>query len=81
MICFAVKDYHTFLTVATQLLGAMNVVGREKGITKMELGFQRVVALWNADTVEELVTSVANIEKSEQYEFFRPWLGTGLLTR
>ena len=67
--------------VATQLLGAMTLLGREQGISRIEMGFQRVVALWNADTVEELVTSMENIDKSVQYQFFSKWLGQGLLTR
>lgn len=53
---------------------------QERGFIAMHLGFQKVVVFFRADTVESLVTSTTNITKSEQYDYMRPWLGTGLLT-
>lgn len=54
---------------------------REKGLIRFNLGPRRMVAFFQAKTVENLITSNVNIEKAEQYDFFDPWLGDGLLTR
>lgn len=53
---------------------------QKHGFITMHLGFQKVVVFFRADTVESLVSSTTNITKSEQYEYMKPWLGTGLLT-
>lgn len=53
---------------------------RKHGFIAMHIGFQRVVVFFRADTVESLVSSTVNITKSEQYDYMKPWLGTGLLT-
>lgn len=50
------------------------------GFVALNIGFQKVVIFFRADTVESLVSSTVNITKSEHYDYMRPWLGTGLLT-
>lgn len=66
----------------TQSLNGMNEVhsASEAGITRVRFGVKRYVNLFRWETVEPLITSLENISKSDQYDYFLPWLGTGLLT-
>jgi len=45
------------------------------------LGTRIAVLLFSADSVEKLLSSSVNIEKSSVYEGIQEWLGMGLLTR
>lgn len=49
-------------------------------ILRVFLGTKLFVVLSNPKDVEILLSSQALIEKSDEYDFMRPWLGTGLLT-
>ncbi|CAG2181734.1 unnamed protein product [Oppiella nova] len=50
------------------------------GLCRIQLGPTPVVVLFKHHTVDTLLTSNTNIEKSEQYMFLLDWLGEGLLT-
>lgn len=52
----------------------------KSGINRVRFGLKRYVNFYRVDTVEPLITSLVNIRKSDQYNYFEPWLGTGLLT-
>ena len=52
----------------------------ERGFTRFEIGFEKMVAFYHYETVEKLITSSENITKARQYGFFWSWLGKGLLT-
>ncbi|XP_059469204.1 cytochrome P450 4c3 [Neocloeon triangulifer] len=54
--------------------------GMETGINRFWLGSQPYVFLYRCDTVEPILTSSKHIEKSYDYNYLHPWLGTGLLT-
>ncbi|KAB1257723.1 Cytochrome P450 4V2 [Camelus dromedarius] len=45
------------------------------------LGPVPLVAIYNAENVEVILTSSKHIDKSSMYKFLEPWLGLGLLTR
>lgn len=44
------------------------------------MGWESLVYLWNAETAELILSNNFLLEKSSQYDFLHPWLGTGLLT-
>lgn len=75
--------FNDFFTVFTQLLNGMNVIdsSSNEGLTRVRFGVKRYINLYRWETVEALITSTENISKSDQYDYFLPWLGTGLLTR
>lgn len=50
------------------------------GLFRVFLGSKLFVVLTNPKDVEALLSSHTLIEKSEEYDFMRAWLGTGLLT-
>ncbi|XP_037382242.1 cytochrome P450 4V2-like isoform X1 [Talpa occidentalis] len=53
---------------------------RHLPLVKLWLGPMPMVALYNAESVEVIVTSSRQIDKSYLYNFLEPWLGLGLLT-
>jgi hypothetical protein len=54
--------------------------GTQEGINKAWLGRKPYVFLSKACTVEPIIGSSQHVDKSCDYEFLQPWLGTGLLT-
>lgn len=54
--------------------------GSRDGINKAWLGPNAYVFLSKASTVESILCSNRHIDKSSDYRFLQPWLGTGLLT-
>ncbi|XP_015590054.1 cytochrome P450 4c3 [Cephus cinctus] len=64
-----------------QRLMAMRFLwGHQEGINKAWLGNHPYVFLSKATTVEPILGSNRHIDKSSDYRFLQPWLGTGLLT-
>ncbi|XP_064225665.1 cytochrome P450 4V2 isoform X2 [Aotus nancymaae] len=49
-------------------------------LLKLWVGPVPMVALYNAENVEVILTSSKQIDKSSMYKFLEPWLGLGLLT-
>lgn len=47
---------------------------------RLWLGTQLVIILTDPKDVEAVLTNMKLITKSSEYEFLKPWLGTGLLT-
>nr|KAF6368091.1 cytochrome P450 family 4 subfamily V member 2 [Myotis myotis] len=54
---------------------------RHVPMLKLWLGTVPVIAMFKAETVEAILTSSKEIDKSYLYTFLQPWLGLGLLTR
>ncbi|XP_025063520.1 cytochrome P450 4V2-like isoform X3 [Alligator sinensis] len=54
---------------------------RNQPLLKLWIGPLPCVLLYHPDTVEVILNSLKNIDKSYTYKFLHPWLGTGLLTR
>ncbi|XP_011362285.1 cytochrome P450 4V2 [Pteropus vampyrus] len=53
---------------------------RHQPIVKFWFGPMPIVALYNAEAVEVILSSSKQIDKSFLYKFLEPWLGLGLLT-
>ncbi|XP_023370667.1 cytochrome P450 4V2 isoform X2 [Otolemur garnettii] len=49
-------------------------------LLKLWVGPVPMLALYNAENVEVILTSSKQIDKSSMYKFLEPWLGLGLLT-
>lgn len=58
----------------------MRVTYERERICRMWVGSRPVVACFTAQSVEAILSSNVNIEKSVEYEFTSPWLGHGLIT-
>ncbi|KAJ6637287.1 Cytochrome P450 4c3, partial [Pseudolycoriella hygida] len=54
--------------------------GRRQGICKAWFGLLPYVFVSDAAKVETIMGSPKHIDKSRDYDFLHPWLGTGLLT-
>ncbi|XP_015418611.1 PREDICTED: cytochrome P450 4V2 [Myotis davidii] len=54
---------------------------RHVPMLKAWLGTVPVIAMYKAETIEVILTSSKQIDKSYLYTFLQPWLGLGLLTR
>lgn len=50
-----------------------------KNVARIWLGPQLIVFLTNPVDVELILNSSVHIEKAQEYRFFKPWLGNGLL--
>ncbi|GIY59144.1 cytochrome P450 4V2 [Caerostris darwini] len=57
------------------------VVALKEKIFVITLGIKPGVVFKRPETVEVILSSSTLIEKSAEYKFLHPWLGTGLLTR
>ncbi|XP_050392897.1 cytochrome P450 4V2 [Patella vulgata] len=62
-----------------QIMSYSEEFGR-KGIFMIWLGTKPMVCLARAIDVEKLLNSSKHMDKSAEYRFLHPWLGTGLLT-
>ncbi|KAK4880260.1 hypothetical protein RN001_008406 [Aquatica leii] len=51
-----------------------------KGLVKIYLGFIPRIIIYDQKYAEFLLNSTTILEKSYEYNFLKPWLGTGLLT-
>ncbi|XP_068211245.1 cytochrome P450 4C1-like [Palaemon carinicauda] len=63
-----------------ELFAKMNSFGDYGEIVRIWIGPQPYVLISGADAVEVVLSSSKYIEKSFDYSFLHPWLGTGLLT-
>ncbi len=48
-------------------------------VTRIWIGPKLVIALTNPADIELILNSNVHIQKSDEYRFFKPWLGNGLL--
>uniref|UniRef100_A0A0C9RJA5 Cyp4c3_0 protein n=1 Tax=Fopius arisanus TaxID=64838 RepID=A0A0C9RJA5_9HYME len=69
-----------FLELYQRLIGMRMLWGCHDGINKAWLGPNPYIFVSKASTVEKILSSNRHIDKSFDYNFLRPWLGTGLLT-
>lgn len=49
------------------------------GVIRLWIGHKVVVFLYDPRDVEVILSSHVYIDKSAEYQFFKPWLGDGLL--
>ncbi|XP_039277042.1 cytochrome P450 4c3 [Nilaparvata lugens] len=63
-----------------RLSGIRQLWGSRLGFCKGWLGTKPYVFISKAECVEPIMGSIKHIEKSQEYYYLHPWLGTGLLT-
>lgn len=51
----------------------------EHGLVKLWIGPRLLVFLFDPRDIELILSSHIHIDKAEDYRFFQPWLGNGLL--
>lgn len=61
-------------------MGMRLLWGNSDGINKAWLGTTPYVFVSKFSTVEPIIGSIKHVDKSQDYRFLHPWLGTGLLT-
>ncbi|XP_023297259.2 cytochrome P450 4c3 [Lucilia cuprina] len=63
-----------------RITGSKSLWGNRFGIYKVWQGTNAYVMVFDPETVEPILNSQKFIDKSHDYDYLRPWLGTGLLT-
>ncbi|XP_058443129.1 cytochrome P450 4c3-like [Malaya genurostris] len=66
--------------IFNRILSIRKLYGRHQGFSRAWNGPMPYVMISKASAVEPILGSPRHIEKSHDYEFLKPWLGTGLLT-
>jgi len=60
--------------------GLTQLFGRHSGICRTWLGTRPYILVTSPQFLEQIMASSKHIDKSSEYIYLRPWLGTGLLT-
>ncbi|XP_026468846.1 cytochrome P450 4g15-like [Ctenocephalides felis] len=68
------KSPHEVLQTALKM--SMDI---KDSVGRAWFGNKLIVFLWHPDDVEIVLGSHVHIDKSDEYRFFKPWLGNGLL--
>ncbi|GIY59140.1 cytochrome P450 4V2, partial [Caerostris darwini] len=68
------------MCLVLQAMQAVSVVDANPRIGLLSLGIKPAVFFGKAETVEVVLSSATLIEKSTEYKFMYPWVGTGLFT-
>lgn len=68
------------LTLTYYMMSNLHVTYPEEGICRFWLGFKPIVLLYSPETVESVLISTTNLDKNNDYQFFEPWIGEGLVT-
>ncbi|XP_021922017.1 cytochrome P450 4c3 isoform X2 [Zootermopsis nevadensis] len=63
-----------------RLMGSTKLWGRRVGVNRMWNGTKPYITVFHPDRVEPILSSNKHIDKSKDYSYLHPWLGTGLLT-
>ncbi|CAO1443801.1 unnamed protein product [Diamesa hyperborea] len=66
--------------IGEYLLRIFNSIFKIQGISKAWIGTKPYVLVSKPSAVEPILSSPKHIDKSSDYDYLRPWLGTGLLT-
>lgn len=67
-------------TLAYHVLSNMHRLFPETGICRFWLGWKPVVMLYSPENIESILVSTSVINKADEYRFFEPWIGEGLVT-
>lgn len=78
-IDFLKHPYGTF-TLAYQAMLNMNRIYPEEGLVRIWMATKPVVILYSPETIESVLLSTTVINKADEYRFFEPWIGEGLVT-
>jgi len=60
--------------------GITQLFGRHSGICRAWLGTRPYILVSSPEFLEKIMATSKHIEKSTEYNYLHPWLGTGLLT-
>nr|XP_053639026.1 cytochrome P450 4c3-like isoform X2 [Cherax quadricarinatus]XP_053639084.1 cytochrome P450 4c3-like isoform X2 [Cherax quadricarinatus] len=63
-----------------RVCGLTHIWGWQVRFFRAWIGMRPVLMFYNAPCVEVILSSHKHLEKSRDYSFLHPWLGTGLLT-
>lgn len=67
-------------TLAYYLISTLNVIYPKSGLCRIWLGLKPIVLVYSPENIETILTSTNVINKGEEYRFFEPWIGEGLVT-
>ncbi|KAI1303704.1 Cytochrome P450 4c3 [Halotydeus destructor] len=73
------KSKDLYYSLLQALRGYTQVYQRER-IFRLWVGWEPWVVLWRPESCEQIFADNFLLDKSSQYDFLHPWLGTGLLT-
>lgn len=62
------------------LISTLYTLFPETGICRFWLGWKPIVVLFSPENVEQVLNSTQVINKADEYRFFEPWIGEGLVT-
>ncbi|PSN42807.1 Cytochrome P450 4c3 [Blattella germanica] len=63
-----------------RMMGTTKLWGRRVGVNREWLGTKPYILVFHPDRLEPILGNTKFIEKSNEYVYLCPWLGTGLLT-
>lgn len=58
----------------------MHITYPEDGLCRVWLGMKAIVILYSPENIESVLVSTTNLNKGDEYSFFEPWIGEGLVT-
>lgn len=67
-------------TLTYYLMSTLYKVYSEEGLCRIWLGLKPVVLVYSPENIETILVSTSVINKAEEYSFFEPWIGEGLVT-
>lgn len=62
------------------LISTLYTLFPDTGICRFWLGWKPIVVLFSPENIEQVLSSTNVINKAEEYRFFEPWIGEGLVT-
>lgn len=64
--------YHTLCSISKMF--------PDTGISRLWLGWKPVVIVYSPENIEQVLNSTTILNKADEYRFFEPWIGEGLVT-
>jgi len=62
------------------LISTLYTLFPDTGICRFWLGWKPIVVLFSPENIEQVLNSTTVINKADEYRFFEPWIGEGLVT-
>lgn len=66
--------------IVYHLISTIYTLFPDTGICRFWLGWKPIVVLFSPENIEQVLTSTNVINKADEYRFFEPWIGEGLVT-
>lgn len=72
---------HLLLSLGKQAVfeKALEISRNYSGAVRAFIGYKPIIFLTHPDDAEIILNSTVHLQKSDEYRFFQPWLGNGLL--